>query len=73
MRDLDDHFNRSKQQEEFAMLVAARVNQILSGTAQPINFEPADGIFYTTQQENLMFADVIARAVCAHLNTGEEK
>lgn len=55
------------------MLVAARVNQILSGTAQTLNFERVGGIFYTTEQENLMFADVIARAVCAHLNTGEEK
>ena len=73
MRDLHEHFSRSRQQEEFAMLVAARVNQIISGTAQPLSFEPAGGIFYTTQQENLMFADVIARAVCAHLETGEEK
>ncbi len=67
MRDLEDHFNRSKQQEEFGMLVAARVNQILSGTAQPLNFKPAGGIFYSAEQENLMFADVVARAVCSNL------
>ena len=55
------------------MLVAARVNQILSGTARPLNFNRVGGIFYTQEQENLMFADVIARAVCANLKTGEEK
>lgn len=60
-------------QESFAMLVAARVNQILSGTAQPIKFEKTGGIYYTTEQENLIFADTIARAVCANLQTGEEK
>lgn len=54
-------------QEKFAMLVAARVNQILSGEAKPLNFKPAGGIYYTTEQENLLFADVIARAVCANL------
>lgn len=73
MRTVDEHFNRSTVQEEFAMLVAARVNQIRSGNAKPLKFEKAGGIFYTPEQENLLFADVIARAVCANLETGEEK
>jgi hypothetical protein len=55
------------------MLVAARVNQILSGEAKPLSFKPVGGTFYTTEQENLLFADVIARAVCANLQIGEEK
>lgn len=55
------------------MLVAARVNQILAGDAQPLQFERVGGIYYTTEQENLLFADTIARAVCANLETGEEK
>lgn len=55
------------------MLVAARVNQILAGEAQPLQFDRIGGIYYTTEQENLLFADLIARAVCANLNTGEEK
>jgi hypothetical protein len=54
------------------MLVAARVNQILSGKAVELKFEPVNGI-YTTEQENLLFADTIARAVCANLEIGEEK
>lgn len=55
------------------MLVAARVNQILAGEAQPLQFDRVGGIYYTTEQENLLFADLIARAVCANLNIGEEK
>ena len=73
IRDFQEHFDRSQVQEEFAMLVAARVNQIRSGKAKPLKFEKAGGIYYTTEQENLLFADTIARAVCANLDTGEEK
>lgn len=73
MRDIHDHFNRSEIQERFAILVAARVNQILSGEAKPLKFKPAGGTFYTPEQEDLIFADTIARAVCANLNIGEEK
>jgi len=72
LHNIQDHFNRSEIQEKFAMLVAARVNQILSGEAKPLKFKPVGGTFYTTEQENLLFADTIARAVCANLQTGEE-
>lgn len=72
MTNLEDHFNRAETQERFAMLVSARVNQILSGKAQEVSFQPIDGI-YTREQQILLFADLIARGVCAHLIVGEEK
>ena len=70
---LEEHFQRSVQQEKFAMLVAARVNDILSGNATALEFPKAGGVFNTSEEETLLFADVIARAVCANLNTGEEQ
>jgi hypothetical protein len=63
-RDLDEELWRSAQQERFALLVSARVNHILSGKAAPIKTSGE----LTTEQETLIFADVIARAVCANLN-----
>lgn len=71
MRTLEDQYSRDAQQERFAMIVAARVNEILSNKAQALSFQPADGINYTLEQENLIFADVIARAVCTHLKIGD--
>lgn len=71
-RTLDEQYNRDIQQETFAMLVAARVNEILSNKAKVLDFEPAGGIHYTSEQETLIFADTVARAVCANLNRGEE-
>lgn len=71
MQDLIDQYNVELQQEDFAMLVAARVNEILSGKAKVLEFEKIGGIYYTTEQNNLLFADTIARAVCANLNRGE--
>lgn len=74
MRTIEEHFTKELQQEKFAMLVSARVNEILSNNAKVLDFNPAGGVHYTPEQEALMFADTIARAVCAHLiNTGEEK
>jgi hypothetical protein len=73
MRTLEELYSRDIQQEKFAMLVAARVNEILSNKAEVLNFQRAGGIHYTPEQEALMFADTIARAVCANLNQGEEK
>ena len=73
MLNYDDYFNNSVRQEKFAILVAARVNDIRSGTASPLEFVKAGGTFYSPIEEALMFADLIARAVCAHLdNPGEE-
>jgi hypothetical protein len=51
------------------MLVSARVNQILSGQAKELS---SNTKFKTEEQEVLLFADLVARAVCAHLPTGEE-
>jgi len=67
VKSLEEQYNRDIQQESFAMLVAARVNDILSNKAEALNFQ-----HHTPEQENLIFADVIARAVCAHLPTGKE-
>ena len=75
MNRLEDYFDNSARQEKFAILVAARVNDIRAGTATSLNFEKAGGIHHLPIEETLMFADVVARAVCAHLDQpiiGEE-
>lgn len=75
MQELIDMYKVDIQQERFAMLVAARVNDIRSGTAKVLEFPKAGGVFNTTEEEQLMFADLIARAVCLTLETsnlGEE-
>lgn len=71
MKTLLEQFNRDTQEEEFAMLVSARVNQIRSGTAKVLEFEPVGGWYYSTEQQQLMFADKIAQAVCANLDSGK--
>jgi hypothetical protein len=68
METLQELYSKDVQQEKFGLLVAARVNEIRSGTAEVLEFERAGGVFYTVEQEHLMFADKIARAVCAHLD-----
>jgi hypothetical protein len=68
---LIDMYNRELQQERFGALVAARVNEILSGTATVLEFDKAGGIFNTAEQEALLFADTVAQVVCANLNRGE--
>lgn len=76
MVNIEEYFDNSLRQEKFAILVAARVNDIRSGTATPLEFPKAGGVFNLPIEETLMFADVVARAVCAHLDqptTGEEK
>ena len=70
-QNLIDMYNKELQQEQFGALVAARVNEILSGKAKVLEFEKAGGIFNTAEQEALLFADTIARVVCANLNPGE--
>lgn len=75
MSNLQDYFNDSLRQEKFAILVAARVNDIRAGTATQLDFKPKGGIHYLPIEETLMFADVVARAVCAFLDKeipGEE-
>lgn len=73
MLNYEDYFNNSLRQEKFAMLVASRVNDIRAGTASPLEFPKAGGVFNTPIEETLMFADLIARAVCSHIETGEDK
>jgi hypothetical protein len=70
--DLRQLYDQEVKQERFAMLVAARVNEILSGKAKALNFKPVGGTFYDPEHLQLMFADKIAQAVCANLNRGEE-
>lgn len=65
---LEELYNKEQQQEKFAMLVAARVNDIRSGEAKPLHYERAGGVHYTQEQEVLLFADMIARAVCQNLD-----
>ena len=75
MNRLEDYFDNSARQEKFAILVAARVNDIRAGTASPLEFPKAGGVFNLPIEETLMFADVVARAVCAFLDKeipGEE-
>ncbi len=67
MQELIDQYNVELQQERFALLVAARVNDILSGNAKALEFPKVGGWFNSTEEQQLMFADTIARAVCAHL------
>jgi hypothetical protein len=64
---LKDQYDKDIQQEKFSMLVAARVNEILSGNATVLEFEKAGGLYYSAEQEGLMFADKIAQAVCSNL------
>jgi hypothetical protein len=68
MNTLQDQYSKDVQEEAFAMLVSARVNEIRSGTAAVLNFELIGGLYYTTEQQALMFADKIAQAVCANLD-----
>lgn len=70
-QNLIDQYNKELQQEQFGSLVAARVNEILSGTAKVLDFKPVGGTMYTSAEETLMFADTIAQVVCANLNQGE--
>lgn len=67
MEPLEQQYDKELQEDKFSMLVAARVNEILSGGAAPLNFKPVGGWHYTSEQQALMFADKIARAVCANL------
>ena len=64
---LEEQYSKQVQEERFAMLVAARVNDIRSGGAKPLHYELTGGTMYTREQEVLLFADLIARAVCANL------
>jgi hypothetical protein len=64
---LIDMYNKDIQQEQFGALVAARVNEIRSGKATELKFEKAGGVFHTHEQDALLFADTIARVVCANL------
>lgn len=71
MQTFEELYDRDIQEQNFALLVAARVNEIRSGSAEALEFTPVGGVHYTTEQQQLMFADKIAQAVCAHLETGE--
>jgi hypothetical protein len=68
MQNLNDLYKLEIQQERFAMLVAARVNDILSGEAKVLEFPEVGSVFNPTEQQQLIFADKTARIVCATLN-----
>ena len=72
MQDLNELYDKQLQQEKFAALVAARVNEIRSGTAQELNFQRAGGTHHSAAEETLLFADTVARAVCHFLETESE-
>jgi len=72
-QDLINMYNKQLMQEKFGTLVAARVNDILSGNAKEYTPEPPPGAaFLSREQEDMIFADRIARIVCATLNQGEK-
>ena len=73
METIKQLYSKQLQQEKFAALVAVRVNEIRSGNAKVLEFPKAGGVFNTPEEETLLFADLIARAVCAHIETGEDK
>ena len=73
MPDLEDVYSIQLQQEKFAALVSVRVNDILAGTAQVLDFPKAGGIAHTPAQLGLLFADLIARSVCQNLNKEQEE
>jgi hypothetical protein len=68
MKTLREQYSVDVQEENFSMLVAARVNEILSGTASVLDFKPAGGVHYSQEERQLMFADKIAQAVCSNLD-----
>jgi hypothetical protein len=72
METLQEHWDVDVKQENFSMLVAARVNEILSGSALVLDFKPVGGVHYSQEQRELMFADKIARAVCANLDRNDK-
>lgn len=67
MRTIEELYELQDAQEKVAMLVAARVNEILSNRAKPLEFPKADGVLTTVEEEILLFADLVARTVCANL------
>jgi hypothetical protein len=69
--DIEEFYRLAAKQDAFALLVSARVNDILSGTAVALEFPKVGGAFNTPEQQALVFADLIARAVCANLGKGK--
>jgi|TARA_B110000977_G_scaffold198959_1_gene285043 hypothetical protein len=64
MSNIETTYEIQQAQEKFAALVAARVNDIKSGTAQDLIIETGGGAPNTPAEQALLFADLIARAVC---------
>jgi hypothetical protein len=71
MLDIEEFYRLAAKQDAFALLVSARVNDILNGTAVALEFPKVGGAFNTPEQEVLAFADLIARAVCANIGKGK--
>lgn len=67
MLNIEEFYTLAAKQDAFALLVSARVNDILNGTAKPLEFSKAGGAFNTPEQQTLIFADLVARTVCANL------
>ena len=70
MLDIEEFYKLAAKQDAFALLVSARVNDILNGTAKALEFPKHGGAFNTQEQQALLFADVVARTVCANLGRG---
>jgi hypothetical protein len=70
--ELYDMYSIQMQQENFAALVSVRVNDILAGTAQVLDFPKVDRA-NTPAEQGLLFADLIARSVCHNLNKEGDK
>jgi len=68
--DIEEFYRLAAKQDAFALLVSARVNDILNGTAKALEFSKAGGTFNTPEQQVLVFADLVARTVCANLGKG---
>jgi hypothetical protein len=68
MQTLEDLYNKELQNEKFALLVSARVNEILSGKAKALDFSQSGKVRNAYAEETLLFADLIARSVCQNLN-----
>lgn len=68
MQDLSEMYNIQVMQERFGALVSARVNEILAGKAQQLDFQKIASMVGNPDVQSLLMADTIARVVCANLH-----
>jgi len=68
----DATYNKLREQKAFANLVSARLAELISGNAEEYAPEPPPGkAFITREQEDRVFADVVARTLFERM--GEDK